>query len=129
MMSRYMLIGFLGMFLFYSCQQPYAPKPRGYFRIDLPDKEYKSFDTTFPYAFDYPAYANITNDPLTPDEKYWININYLPFKATLHFSHKQVEGNLIEYLEDAHKMVSKHIKLIMVYEVHADQLVSKHLSV
>jgi gliding motility-associated lipoprotein GldD len=92
-----------------SCEQPYTPKPRGYFRIALPVKTYLAFDTTFPYTFEYPDYALITSDPHSPEEKYWINLNYQPFKATLHLSHKAVEGNLITYLEDAHKMVSKHI--------------------
>ena len=97
------------VFLAVACDPPYAPKPRGYFRIDLPERTYLTFDTTFPYVFEYPSYAEITGDPHSPMEKYWININYTPFKATLHFSHKQVDGNLIDYLEDAHKMVTKHI--------------------
>lgn len=97
------------MIFLYSCGESYAPKPRGYFRIDLPEKEYRRFDTTFPYAFEYPVYAEITPDPHSPGEKYWINVNYLPFNATLHMSYKKVEGNLITYLEDSHKMVTKHI--------------------
>lgn len=92
-----------------SCDNPYSPKPRGYFRIDLPEKIYQEFDTTFPYHFEYPVYAEISNDPHSPQENYWININYLPFKATLHLSYKAIDGNLIDYLEDAHKMVVKHI--------------------
>ena len=92
-----------------SCEQPYAPKPRGYFRIDLPEKEFRVFDTTFPYTFEYPVYAEISSDPHSPQEPYWLNINYLPFNATLHLSYKNVEGNLSTYLEDAHKMVIKHI--------------------
>jgi gliding motility-associated lipoprotein GldD len=106
--SRFQIFLFVALFLF-GCQQPYTPKPRGYFRIDLPEKQYRLFDTTFPYRFEYPVYAEITNDPLSPGEPYWININYLPFNATLHFSHKELDGNLIDYLEDAHKMVTKHI--------------------
>ena len=93
----------------WSCDESYAPKPRGYFRIDLPEKNYRASDTTFPYSFEYPVYAEISNDPHSPQEKYWINVNYTPFKATLHLSYKEVDGNLIDYLEDAHKMVTKHI--------------------
>lgn len=100
---------FLVVFSLLSCEQHYSPKPRGYFRIDLPKKNYRTFDTSFPYRFDYPVYAEISNDPHAPHEKYWININYLPFKATLHLSYKKVDGNLSDYLEDAHKMVIKHI--------------------
>lgn len=106
---RNILIVLLLAFFVTSCEESYTPKPRGYFRIDLPEKEYRHFDTTFPYTFDYPAYAEIVSDPHSPNEKYWININYLPFNATLHISHKYIDGNLIQYLEDAHKMVMKHI--------------------
>ena len=95
--------------LFSSCENSYTPKPRGYFRIDMPEKEYTSFDTSFPYQFERPVYTTVTNDPHSPGEKYWINLNFTPFNATLHISHKQVKGNLITYLEDAHKLVTKHI--------------------
>jgi gliding motility-associated lipoprotein GldD len=94
---------------FLSCEQAYTPKPRGYFRIDLPEKDYISFDTTFPYSFEYPAYANITGDPHSPNEKYWINLNFPDFKATVHVSYKVIDGNLVTYLEDAHTLVTKHI--------------------
>ncbi len=93
----------------YGCTRHYSPKPRGYFRIDLPKHRYKSFDTTFPYLFEYPVYSTITNDPYFPNEKYWININFPKFKATLHLSYKEIHNNLGTYLEDAHTLVSKHI--------------------
>jgi gliding motility-associated lipoprotein GldD len=97
------------LFGLFSCEQPYTPKPRGYFRIDLPKKEYILFDTTFPYSFEYPVYSNITGDPQSPNEKYWINLNFPSFKATVHISYKPVDGNLATYLEDAHTLVTKHI--------------------
>lgn len=92
-----------------SCEQAYTPKPRGYFRIDLPEKQYVLFDTLFPYSFEYPVYSNITSDPHSPGEKYWINLNFPEYKATLHISYKAVENNLATYLEDAHTLVTKHI--------------------
>ncbi len=92
-----------------ACKQNYSPKPRGYFRIDLPKKKYQLFDTTFPYSFEYPKYSTITNDPYFPKQKYWINIHFKKFKATLHISYKPVNNNLQTFLEDAHTLVSKHI--------------------
>jgi hypothetical protein len=53
-----LLIGSLIIFMFTGCHEEYAPKPRGYFRIDLPEKHYVKFDTTYPYTFEYPAYAH-----------------------------------------------------------------------
>jgi gliding motility-associated lipoprotein GldD len=87
----------------------YIPKPRGYFRIELPEKEYIVFDTTFPYTFEYPVYAKVLpdNDPNT--EPYWANLDFESFKGRLHLSYKPVNGNLYQYFEDAHNFVSKHI--------------------
>ncbi len=105
----WLLPAILTAFFVYGCAQHYTPKPRGYFRIDLPEHQYRVFDSAFPYGFEYPTYARITPDPYFPNEKYWININFPKFKATLHLSYKRVHNNLGTYLEDAHTLVSKHI--------------------
>ncbi len=93
-----------------SCNNnPFSPKPRGYFRIDFPEKQYVLFDTTFPYQFEYPDYVTISSDLYSPNQKYWINLDFKPYRATLHLSYKKINGNLITYLEDAHMLVTKHI--------------------
>jgi len=97
------------LILFYSCNQDYTPKPRGYFRIDLPDKEYTLFDTTYPYIFEYPVYANISPHQTVEGEKYWIDIEFPDFNGNIHVSYKQVDNNLVIYLEDAREFVVKHI--------------------
>jgi gliding motility-associated lipoprotein GldD len=96
-------------FVLVSCSENYTPLPRGYFRIDLPEHIYQLSDTTFPYYFEYPVYAKLRSSPHNPDSLYWINIVYPQFKATVYLSYKNVDGNLITYLEDAYTLVSKHI--------------------
>ena len=88
----------------------YLPKPRGYFRIDLPEKEYTKVDTIERYSFECPQYAIITPDFYSPDEKNWINIEMPQFKGSIHLTHKNVNDNLGEYLEDVHTMVVKHLQ-------------------
>jgi gliding motility-associated lipoprotein GldD len=100
---------FLFILLANSCSDGYSPKPRGYFRIDLPQQSYSVFDSTFPYTFEYPEYADIVGDSSKMAEPYWINVRYKPFNATLHFSYKLINGNLNKYLDDAHTLVNKHI--------------------
>lgn len=95
--------------LFISCDTDYMPKPRGYFRIDLPEKSYQAFDTTFPFTFEFPTYARITPDTDSPDQPYWINVDFPQFKGSLHLSYKSIEDNLQEYVEDTHAMAYKHI--------------------
>jgi gliding motility-associated lipoprotein GldD len=92
-----------------SCGNDYMPKPRGYYRIDFPAREYRIFDSTFPYTFEYPVYARIYPDRSRLAEPYWINIAYIPFNAQLHISYKVIHNNLQNYLEDAHTLVNKHI--------------------
>lgn len=92
-----------------ACKDNYAPKPRGFFRIDMPERSYKQLDSLFPYKFEYPAYASITNDPHSPNERYWINVDFPRFKGRLHLSYKPVNKDLSTFTEDAHAMVMKHI--------------------
>lgn len=85
------------------------PKPRGYFRIDLPEKQYVTLDTMRYYSFEYPIYSTITPDYHSLQEKDWVNVEFPRFKGTIHISYKQVNDNLGEYLEDAYFMITKHI--------------------
>ena len=88
----------------------YLPKPRGYFRIDLPEKGYTKVDTIERYSFECPQYALITPDPYSHKKKNWVNIEMPQFKGSIHLTHKSVDGNLGEYLEDVHTMVTKHLQ-------------------
>ena len=98
--------------LMVSCGEPERPlpKPKGYLRIDLPEKDYVKVDTLQRYAFDVPGYAVLTNDPLSPEEKNWVNVEMPDYKASIHLTHKDVKGNLGDYLEDVHTMLTKHLQ-------------------
>lgn len=93
-----------------SCNnENYTPKPRAYFRIELPQKTYQSFDTIFPYSFEYPAYAVTIRDNKSNAEKYWLNIHFPTFNATIHLTYKPVKNNLDSLIESSRKFVDKHI--------------------
>ena len=92
-----------------SCDNNYVPKPRAYFRIDLPEKEYRLLDSIYPYTFEYPVYAKVVQDKLTDSEKYWINLDFPRFKGRLHLSYKKVDDNLFTYLDDSRNLAVKHI--------------------
>jgi len=99
-----------GLFLILTgCTQDYTPKPRGYFRIDFPEKKYALFDTTFPYSFEYPVYARIVPDTRPSSEPFWMNIDFPDYQARIHVSYKSVNGNLAGFLEDSRTFVVKHI--------------------
>ncbi len=100
-----------GIMVMPSCNNEYTPKPRGYFRIALPEKKYILLDSIYPYTFEYPAYARITNDPLSPDEKNWINIEMPVFHGRIHISYKPLtdKNSLIKYTEDTRTLALKHM--------------------
>ncbi|PWE01273.1 gliding motility lipoprotein GldD [Marinilabilia rubra] len=97
-----------GILFLSSCGSNYAPKPRGYFRITLPDKEYSKLDTTLPYSFEYPVYSEVVPDHGPKDEPYWANLNFPRFGAKVHMSYKSVENNLYQLLEDNRELAFKH---------------------
>lgn len=93
-----------------GCSEIPTPRPRGYIRIDLPEKNYATFDSTFPYRFDYPTYSQIKPDTSKSALPYWLNIDFGKLKATLYLSYKPIKGNtLATYLEDNHLFLSRHI--------------------
>jgi gliding motility-associated lipoprotein GldD len=87
----------------------FSPKPRGYFRIDFPTKNYRMFDSVCPYRFEIPTYARITQDRHKGAEPCWINIEFPQFKATVHLSYKAInDTSLNQYLEDSREFAIKH---------------------
>jgi len=83
-----------------SCNSNYTSRKKGYFNIDLPSHQYKSFDTTgFPYSFEYPVYAKIIQDSTyfdaTPENNYWVNVDFPQFGARIFLSYKIIGGKAI----------------------------------
>jgi gliding motility-associated lipoprotein GldD len=95
----------------------YSPKPRGYYRIVFPKKEYQQFNGPYPFTFLYPKYAVIENDktPQTKDKKlinmqYLLNMQFPQFKGTLHLSYESITSKQVfnELTEDARTFAFKH---------------------
>jgi gliding motility-associated lipoprotein GldD len=100
-------------FFLFSCNSEYAPKPRGYFKIDFPKKAYRLFDQPgYPYSFEYPVYGKIVKDSLFFEQKaendYWINIDFPEFDGRIHISYKNIGQNKFDSLvNDAFTMSYK----------------------
>lgn len=95
--------------LILGCEdEVYTPKPKGYFRIDLPEKTYVQYEKNCPFTFETPKYSIITYYKNQP-EPCWFNIDYPKFQARLHLSYKKVENNLRDYTEDSRSFTQKHI--------------------
>lgn len=96
------------LFILTGCDSATVPKPRGYFRLEFPQKSYRLLDTIYPYKFYYPAYGKITQDKERGAEKYWINIDFPKHKAKIHISYKEVNGNIDALIEDVRTLAYKH---------------------
>lgn len=98
-----------------SCREVAVPKPKGYFRIDLPQKNYVIFNETgqaknLPLVFEYPAYGKIPYKADDRTEPGWFNIEFPSYKARIYLTYKDVAGDLENLIEQTYTMnVKNHI--------------------
>jgi len=104
---KYLILIFIVFFQF-SCRERIVPKPRGYFRIDLPAKEYRLYDTICPFIFEYPVYGLISYDVGKNKEPCWFNLEFPHYKAIIHFSYKPVNKNLETILKETYDFAYSH---------------------
>ncbi len=89
----------------------FMPKPRGFYRIQLPEPEYVSTPDTLPYFFNYSAYAQLAPDSSHLAEPYWMEIYYKDlFYANLDISYKRIENEeqFKDLINDVHELANKH---------------------
>ncbi len=109
------LIPILPILIFFACNEKYTPKPREYFRIDFPEKQYHPLLPGFPYQFDIPDYSEIVAASDNSDQKNWINISVPANKAEIHISYYDIpnqnnSGRLVlnKFMEEARELAYKH---------------------
>lgn len=90
-----------------ACEEHYTPRPRGYFRIDLPAKEYVAYDTPCPLKTEIPTYSKVEvlNEGV---DSCWFNLVVPKHKARIYFTYLSVEDNVHMLLDDAYKFAFKH---------------------
>ncbi|HEX8357571.1 MAG TPA: hypothetical protein VF610_09175 [Segetibacter sp.] len=97
-----------------ACNSDYTPKPRGYFKIPFPKKQYQVFNQPgYPYSFEYPAYATIIKDTSffgeATENPWWINLDFPQFNGRVYISYKSIGENKFDKLvNDAFTMTNKH---------------------
>jgi gliding motility-associated lipoprotein GldD len=96
-------------FLVMACQES-VPKPRAYFRIEVPDHQFIPFDTNYPFRFDYADYAVVSNAKRS-GHPYWLFVDYPQFDARIYLTYNDINGNMNQMLEDAHDLAYKHISV------------------
>ncbi|HOO99357.1 MAG TPA: gliding motility lipoprotein GldD [Bacteroidales bacterium] len=106
----------VGILITSGCRDLPSPRPKGYFRIDLPEKNYITFNKNFsesiefPLSFEYPSYGNISLENDEYPDPGWFNIEFRPYRAKIYLTYKEVENNLEGLLEQTYRMnVKNHI--------------------
>jgi gliding motility-associated lipoprotein GldD len=107
------LLGLLLIALVFSAcsgNHDYSPKPRGYFRIIFPKKDYQPYVAGCTFTFEYPKYATIEPDKKAGAKPCWLNMQFPDFNGTLHLSYEHINSKkeFNELVEDAHKLSFKH---------------------
>ncbi len=95
-----------------SCQnESYGPKPRGYHRIEFPQKSYHRIDNGCPFVFEIPDYSKLINDSSENTQPCWKNLDFSKFNARLHLSYFQIDNKNItlhQLTQDAWSFAFKH---------------------
>ena len=86
----------------------FAPKPRSYYRLSFPEKNYVKYDSACPFTFQMPEYAKMEKDKDSRAEPCWLNMQFPSFNGTLHLTYKEVNNNIDKYIQDSYTLSSKH---------------------
>ncbi len=88
-----------------GCKEEYTPKPRGYFRLEVPDSTYSRFSPgNCPYSFE------MNNTAQWIDKTHcWGDVYYPSIKARMQLTYKPVNpDNLDTLLRDGQELAMKH---------------------
>ena len=107
-LPQMLFLAFVILLFLGSCKEEYSPRPRGFFRIDMPEKSYQEFVSECGYRFEYPEYCTVLEYNKRQYEPCWYTILFPQFKANLYLSYKTINGDLSSLLEDSYKLAMKH---------------------
>jgi gliding motility-associated lipoprotein GldD len=90
-----------------SCKETYTPKPKGFIRIDYPEKKYIQYRCSLGYKFEYPVYAKVSGDSnlLHPD---WLNIEFPQFDGSIYLSYIKLNSDPGKHIDESRDLAYKH---------------------
>ncbi len=119
MKTKYFIIVFIALIGLISCSNDKntTPKPKTYFRIDVPKPDYLTFDTlNLPFTFQYPDYGIIekvqsNNSNSNPNNK-WFNISFENYGSTLYLTFVNLSKSMTldTLVNDSYNFTKEHDK-------------------
>ena len=94
----------------FSCgeEEVKMPKPRGYFRLDIPVSSYQAYTGDCPFSFELPVYSKMVMDTGRNSEKCWANIEFPSMRGKIHLTYRPIIRNLDTITMDARSLAYKH---------------------
>lgn len=105
--ARCLLPAAAASFLLTACSEDPTPKPRGWPRLDLPEKSYRDWSPECPFSAHIPVYSepHPRNDEQQPC---WFDLRFPGQRATVHLTYRAINGDLNRLINDALDFKSKH---------------------
>lgn len=98
-----------------GCQDPPLPRPKGYFRLEVPEATFVPKTTPCPLQFEAPTDSRVESAAVPPTspspeegQNCWFNLAYPQWKARLHCTYIPLRGDLETRLQEAHDMTFGH---------------------
>lgn len=103
----------LAAFAFSACDDDDSigtPRPRGYFRIAMPEKKFVTYDAECPFAFEMPDYCKMYFSAAPNADPCWRDLYFKPFRATLYLSYNEVTSDTMlgQLINDSWELVEAH---------------------
>ena len=86
-----------------------SAKPKGYFRIEIPEPQYKIFDSVIPFQFEKNELAKLKISKKEQDNM-WIDIDYPLLNATFKMTSIKFHNNLRDLMYNEDKMLMFHVE-------------------
>ena len=106
-----LVIGTVCLLLGHGCSDDAIPKPRGYFRIDLPALDSTRVESNCTFTAEIPSYSHLVKGLGTGMESgdvCWTDLVFPGQHASVHMTWRHIHGDLPELINDAHEFKAKH---------------------
>ncbi len=87
-----------------SCSDNYTPRPRAFFKVDLPPKIYERIDVDCNFSFEKPIYSILNG--INKDCFY--DLDFPHQNAVLHITYLPLKDDLLEHIEQSRSFAYKH---------------------
>ena len=92
-----------------SCEETHVPRPRGYFRIDLPEKAYTRYEGSCPVGMDIPVYSQVELfKEYDSADSCWFNLVFPRNNARIYCTYLPVHGDIDRLISDSYAFAFKH---------------------